>query len=127
MNIYIFYIYILKYIETLKKHKTNGPSSLPNKLFKKFKKCLKIPLAELGNLMIELREFAEILKTARAAPIHKNVNKTDCNNYRPISLTSNWSKILEIMYDKLYSFLEKKNHSMNTNLDLEIIALLHMH
>ena len=36
-------------------------------------------------------------------------NKANCNNYRTISLTFNLSKILEkIMYDRLYSFLEKK-------------------
>ena len=54
-----------KYAETLKNHKANGPWSLPNKLFKQFKKCLKVPLAKLANLTIELGEFPEILKLPR--------------------------------------------------------------
>ena len=83
-----------KYIETLKNLKTNGLSRLPNKLFKQFKKCLKIPLAKLANLTFELEEFPEVLKTAKLVPIHKKGNKADCNNYRPISLTSNLSKII---------------------------------
>ena len=44
-----------KYIETLKSHKTNGCSNLPNKLFMQFKECLKIPLAKVSNLTFELR------------------------------------------------------------------------
>ena len=68
-----------------------------------------MPLSKLANLMFEQGEFLEILKPAKVAPIHKGGNKADCNNYRPISLSSNLSKILEkIMYDRLYSFLEKK-------------------
>ena len=68
-----------KYIETLKKHKTNGPSSLPNKLLKQFKKCLEIPLAKIANLMFELGEFPKIVKAAKFVPIHKKGNKGDCN------------------------------------------------
>ena len=56
----------------LKNHKTNGPSSLPNKLFKQFKKCQKIPFAKMANLAFELGEFPEILKTAMIVLIHKN-------------------------------------------------------
>ena len=96
-------------IKTLKNHKANGPSSIPNKLFKQFKSCLKTPVAILVNLTFEQGEFPEILKTAKIIPTHKRGSKTDCNNYRPISLISNLSKILEkIMYIRLYSFLEQK-------------------
>ena len=52
------------YIKTLNSHKTKGLSSLPNKLFKQFKKRLKIQLAKLANITFELGEFPEILKTA---------------------------------------------------------------
>ena len=34
-------------------------------------------------------------KTARLTPIHQKDNKTDCGNYRPVSLLSVPSKILE--------------------------------
>ena len=53
--------------------------------------------------MFELGKFPEILKTSKVATIDKKDSKVDCNNFRPISLTSSLSKILEkIMCDKLY-------------------------
>ena len=69
-----------KYIETLKNCKTYGSSSLPNKLFKQFKKCLKIPLAKLANLTFEVGEFLGIQNTSKAVPIQKKDSKVDCNN-----------------------------------------------
>ena len=63
-----------KYSETPKHHKTNGPSSLPNKLFKQFKKFLKIPLAKLANLTFEQEEIPEILEISKVIPIHKKDN-----------------------------------------------------
>ena len=40
-------------------------------------------------------------------PIFKNADPLECTNYRPISLTSNISKILEkLVYKRLYHFLD---------------------
>ena len=52
--------------------------------------------------------FPNILKIAGVIPIHKKGEKVDCNNYRPISLLSNVSKIFEkSMHIRLISFLKK--------------------
>ncbi|KAL4131531.1 hypothetical protein QTP88_008826 [Uroleucon formosanum] len=48
------------------------------------------------------------LKLAIIKPIYKNGDKTCINNYRPISMLSNFSKILEkIVKNRLITFLEK--------------------
>ena len=50
------------------------------------------------------------LKSAKVVPFYKYTNKHDFNNYRPISLTNQFSKVLEqIFYTKIIIFLEKHN------------------
>ena len=52
--------------------------------------------------------FPDILKVAKVIPIHKNGNKNDPNNYRPISILSSFFKILEkLVYQRLTQFLGK--------------------
>ena len=52
--------------------------------------------------------FPNILKITNVIPIHKNGGKLDCNNYRPISVLSNISKIYEkSMHICLVNFLRK--------------------
>ena len=46
---------------------------------------------------------------AKVIPIHKKGDKSECDNYRPISLISNISKLLEkLVHERLYSFLGKE-------------------
>ena len=91
---------IITYIKTLKNNKSNGTFSISNKLFKRFKKPLSAPLTLLINLTFTKGKFPDILKIGKIFPIHKKNCKTDVNNYRPISLFSNISKIIEkIVHD----------------------------
>ena len=98
------------YIKSLKNNKSNGPFSISNKLFKKFKKPLSTPLTLLINLTFTKGKFPDILKIGKIFPIHLKNCKTDVNNYRPISLLPNISKIIEkIVHDQLYMYLENNN------------------
>ena len=68
--------------------------------------------------------FPAALKVANIIPIHKKVDKLDCNNYQPISLLSNISKIFEkMMHIRLTSFLNKKRFFQVFNLAFKIIIL----
>ena len=124
---------VQSYIKTLKKNKSIGHSSIPNKLFKQFKKPLTEPLRLLINLTFTEGKFPAILKMGKIFPVHKKGSKTELTNYRPISLLSNISKIIEKMvHDRLYIFFEqnkafynyqfgfRNNHSTNHAL-IEII------
>ena len=101
---------VQSYIKTLKNNKSTGPSSIPNKQFKQFKKPLSEPQKLLINLAFSEGKSLSILKVGKIFLVHKNGCKTEVTNYRPISLLLNISKIIEEMvHDRLYMFLEQNN------------------
>ena len=68
------------------------------------------PLAHLFNLSLNNGVFPASLKVSRTVPIFKSGDNTSCDNYRPISLLSSISKILEkIVANNLVSHLENNN------------------
>jgi hypothetical protein len=73
----------------------------------KFLACqIALPLSHIFNLSLTHGEFPVKLKNCRVIPIHKSGSRLDCDNYRPISLLSSISKILEkIVAEKLTSHL----------------------
>ena len=62
---------VQSYIKTLKNNKSIGHSSIPNKLFKQFKKPLSEPLTRLINLTFAEGKFPAILKMGKIFPVHK--------------------------------------------------------
>ena len=88
-------------------NKASGPNSIPKKILKLFKKQFSKPLSHIINLSFNQGIFPNLLKIANVIPIHKKGDKLDCNNYRPISLLSNISKIFEkCMHTRLTNFLQ---------------------
>ena len=86
------------------------PNSIPTKILHLIKDKISIPLSELINKSFATGCFPNICKTAKVIPIFKTESRLLCNNYRPISLLSNISKIIEkIMYQRLNNFLEETN------------------
>ena len=68
------------------------------------------PLAHIFNLSIDSGKFPSALKKSRTVPIFKGGDAELCDNYRPISLQSSISKILEKMVaTQLISHLELNN------------------
>jgi len=66
-------------------------------------------LTHIFNLSLAYGKFIDSFKTSKVIPIYKKNEKSDMNNYRPISLLPVCSKILEkIMHFLLYSFIDQK-------------------
>ena len=96
-------------IKVMKDNKAIGPNSIWTKILKVHSKALSKPLAELINLSLHQGKFPAILKIVKVIPTHKRGDKSECGNYRPISLISNISKLIEkTVHERLYSFLEKE-------------------
>ena len=95
-------------INCIKPNKAIGPNSIPTKILKEFKSELSEPLCDMINVSFNKGIFIDFLKVAKVIPIHIKWEKLDPNNYRPISLLSNISKLYEkAMHIQLTNFLRK--------------------
>ena len=67
-------------------------------------------ITHIVNLTFETGICPTDLKCAKVIPIYKAGDPSSLNNYRPISLLSSISKILErTMYNKIMKFLDANN------------------
>jgi hypothetical protein len=77
---------------------------------KKFIHVLSVPLSHLISKSLETGIIPTQLKIAKVVPIFKAGDRLSPDNYRPISLLPNFSKILEkIVSNRLIVFLEEHN------------------
>ena len=77
------------------------------------------PLKYILNISLEQGNFPKLLKRAEVCPIFKENDKRKCENYRPISLLSNISKLFErAMHNRIYDFLESSDILYNLQLAL---------
>ena len=102
-----------------------GPDHIPTKVFKFSPYNILLALSHVFNLFMGKGEFIDSFKLATVCPVFKKGNSNNSNNDRPVSLLSNISKLLEnVMYNRLYSYLEKQNFFTIINLVLEKTILL---
>ena len=94
-------------ISTLKPKLSNGADKIPLKIIKFIPENVLNLLAWIFNLSLQQGKFPEKFKIAKIIPIHKKGDPKDVNNYRPISLLSSFSKILEkIVHCRLSCFFK---------------------
>ena len=80
------------------------------KLLKISKDYIDLPLSHIFNLCLSSGTFPLKMKLSSIKPIHKKNNINIISNYRPISILSQLSKILEkIIYNRLMQFIQNNN------------------
>ena len=84
---------ILANIKQLGKCKSSEPFSIPVNILKDYTSLLADSLVFIINKSLNEGICPSLLKSARVCPIYKKDDRFKCENYRPISLLSNVSKI----------------------------------
>lgn len=110
VNSFVMSTVTSKKVQELFSRLDDNKSSLnvPNKLIRIAAKQLSSPFTQIFNESILSGIVPNVLKISRVTPLYKSGPMTDPNNYRPISILSPFSKILEkIIHDQLQSFLDK--------------------
>jgi len=103
-------IEIEKVIKSLEEKHSSGFDEVTDSIVKKSVQFIKTPLADICNASFTSGIFPEILKIALVKPLHKKGDTRETQNYRPISLLSVFSKIIEkLMYIRLMSFITSNN------------------
>ena len=97
-------------INQLPNKSSHGHDEISNQMLKSLCKSISFPLCNIFNDSIRNGIFPNMMKQAEVTPLYKGKEMDMRINYRPISLLTTISKILEkIVYKRLYSFLSKKN------------------
>ena len=116
-SIFIWPTCPLEISSILKQMKSNfsaGFDQVPSKILKLSPDNIVLALIYIFNLSISKGEFIECLKVAKICPVFKKGDPCEINNYRAISLLSNFTKILEkIMYKRLNTFLNQQKFFYN--------------
>ena len=92
------------------KYKSTGPSSIPVRLLKIAAPYIILPLCKLINISFHTWVFPESINVAKVVPTFESGSSQDINNYRPISLLSVFSKIIEkVVHQRLHLFLQEND------------------
>ena len=101
--------------------KSSGPYSVPVTILL----YISEPLAFLVNDSFASGNFPEKLKLARITPVFKKGSRSDIDNYRPISVLSNFSKLFDkAMYHRLYNYLEEFHFNSVSEKNVRLPMLL---
>ena len=89
---------------------SSGPDCLPTSLMKKLAPSLAEPLSRIFQQSFNSSSLPDEWKLAEITPIFKNKGSNNkCENYRPISLTSQSCRIMEsLVADKIREFIRPK-------------------
>ena len=95
--------------------KAVGCDGISMKLLKEHSTAFAPILTHMINLIVKHSIFPDSQKIARVRPLHKKGDKSELNNYRPISILTATSKIIEkVLAAQLRLFLETNNIFCNS-------------
>ena len=102
-----------------------GADGLSTNLLKRISKIIAPPLCVIINQSLITGIFPDRLKFAKVIPLFKKGDGQLFDNYRPISLLSSISKVVEkIVFIQVYDYFQSKSFYMNASMAFEKSTLL---
>ena len=103
-------------LKTLSSSKSTAGDGLNNYRVKIAADVISAPLHHIVTLSIMQERFPDPWKYSKIIPLHKKDDVLQAKNYRPVSILSPLSKVLEkVVYKQLYSYLSR-NTILHPNL-----------
>ena len=98
---------IVKEVNSLKIRKASQKVDIPIRIIKENIDIVSYFLYHNFNNLLSCSTFPAAMKYTEVTPIHKKDDKTDKENYRPISILPNLSKVYErLMYNQIYPYFQ---------------------
>ncbi|XP_065662974.1 uncharacterized protein LOC136085582 [Hydra vulgaris] len=95
---------------SLKSNKSAGSDKVSVNILKLVYDIIEPSLFHIFNQSLKSGKVPDKLKIARVTPVFKSGDESEPSNYRPISVLSCFSKLLErIVYNRLYNHLTENN------------------
>ena len=112
---------VLLTVDQLKNKKAVRYNDVETKFIKYSTHIIAPIISDLFNVCVSNGVFPNCLEVAEVIPVFKKGDKNNPTNYRPISLLSQFDKMLEKMiFTRLYSYLEKKHLLTNNSVFAQI-------
>ena len=108
---------VRKLLRNLKPHKATGPDDISPRFLKEMAEPLTPTLTLIFSVSLNQGKTPDDWKKANVSPIFKKGDKSQPANYRPVSLTSVSSKVLEhIIHSHLMNFFEDNQIFVTNNM-----------
>jgi hypothetical protein len=118
---------VVDVISNISMNKAVGPDTISHKMLKLTAKTVSKPLCILFNRSLSEKIFPQYWKVAHVLPLFKKDDPSIVSNYRPVSLLSCVSKIMErVIFKYVYNFFFTKIiYFTNTKQGFYLVILLY--
>ena len=86
---------IISAIKKLTSNKASVSNDIPVSVMKQFANCYCEKLTNILNDSLKEHRFPNLMKVAEISPVFQKLDNTSKDNYRPISMLSNFAKLFE--------------------------------
>ena len=94
-------------LKSIKRNKATGMDNLPPGLIKDSAELISAPLTHLINTSLMTSTFPVEWKAAKIIPTYKSGARSNCDNYRPVSVLPVISKVIEkIVHQQVMKYLD---------------------